>query len=254
MADQERRVFDVGDQIFGAAAERGDPAGRQAVRQSVRGRESADSGRRVSTRSIRAPSSTGCSPRRTVSTSGSSGMGGDRCEEGRAVPAGRKAADARRPFRRCRQRSCRRPMSPPRRPGAMPMTGMRSRVWSVPRQVGSLPWSAVRMQQVAGPAALPAPPAGAGRTPRARRHSRRRRGDDRIACRNRRNWRRPGRRRAASSMAPSVSSNSAMLPTPLRTSETPRWAKMSPILPMPMTVLPRAVSRSSSVGSGGGMA
>ena len=41
---------------------------------------------------------------------------------------------------------------------------------------------------------------------------------------------------------------------PLASVEMPRWAKMSPILPMAWVRPPAATTRSSSVGSGGGMA
>src|SRR5438552_1552949 len=64
------------------------PASRSEKRS---GKGKRRSGLRASTLTSRAPSSTGCTPRRTVSTSGSSGMAAYRCKERGAVTAGREA-------------------------------------------------------------------------------------------------------------------------------------------------------------------
>ena len=68
-------VVEFGEQVLGAAPERRDarPSSRAAKRLGSGKRRS---GRRCSTRAIVAPSRTGARPRRTVSTSGSSGMEG----------------------------------------------------------------------------------------------------------------------------------------------------------------------------------
>ena len=120
--------------------------------------------------------------------------------------------------------------------------GTCSRVWSVPRQVGSLPWSAVRMTRSPGFSRA----CSSGR--RAVEGFERRRiagdvapvaeqrveideiGEDEVAV--------AGivrRRRASCRRAPSLSGA-------LSTSQMPRWAKMSPILPMP-TIAPPAPRR-----------
>ena len=74
MHEEHGAVVELGEQIFGAAAERGDPPALQPRGEAAGERESEDPAARSSTRSIVAPSSTGASPRRTVSTSGSSGI------------------------------------------------------------------------------------------------------------------------------------------------------------------------------------
>ena len=83
---------------------------------------------------------------------------------------------------------------------AMPRTGTRSRVWSVPRHVGSQPWSAVSSRR--SPGCEPAERLGQAAVEGLERRGIA--GDVAPvavdACRNRRNWRTPGRRRAASSM------------------------------------------------------
>ena len=60
------------------------------ARRNRSGKGKRRSGRRCSTATMVAPSITGASPRRTVSTSGSSGIGGNRAVEGGAVRTGRK--------------------------------------------------------------------------------------------------------------------------------------------------------------------
>ena len=58
----------------------------------------------------------------------------------------------------------------------------------------------------------------------------------------------------AASIAASVASTSAMSSLPLASVVMPRWAKMSPILPMAWVPPPASITRSRSVGSGGGIA
>ena len=86
-------------------------------------------------------------------------------------------------------------------------------------------------------------------------HSRARRGDGRIPCRNRRNWRRSRRRPAAMSHRLELMVEQRHVAGRLDlVRDAVAWEKMSPILPMAWTCLPASVARSSSVGSGGGMA
>ena len=86
------------------------------------------SGRRASTLRMRAPSMTGCRPRRTVSTSGSSGMAGEWPRERNVPwrPGGRPRCSA--TVSPMSAKVGRRPTSPPASPGTRPMTGTRSRV------------------------------------------------------------------------------------------------------------------------------
>ena len=180
-------------QIFGAAAKRGDvPAGKPLAKLVGKGKAQIRPPRLDA--SDRAPSITGCRPRRTVSTSGSSGIGGDGRVEGRAVRAWRQAemlgdrlADI--------GEGCAQPdvAATQARPGADDRHALARMVGAAPGRVAAVVGG--QQQQVAVPAGGPAPPAGGGRRPRAPPHSRQHRGDGRTSCRNRRNWRRPGRRR-----------------------------------------------------------
>ena len=74
MHDQHLAGREVGEQVFRPPAERRRPSCpvSRAAKRSGNGKRR--SGRRCSTRSIRAPTIAGSRPRRTVSTSGSSGM------------------------------------------------------------------------------------------------------------------------------------------------------------------------------------
>ncbi len=164
-------ALEMHGQVFGAPAERGDAPAGQASRRSVRETESADPAAASRPRRSARPPSTGCRPRRTVSTSGSSGMSGDGWVEGSAVRAGRKPemlgdrlADVGKAAPAGR-------LSPALRPGPVPRMGTRSRVWSEPRHDGSQPWSAVSSSRSPVPQHGQRFRAAGGRTPRAPRHS-----------------------------------------------------------------------------------
>ena len=170
--------------------------------------------------------------------------------------AGRaRGRDGRRWSRRCRRSVSRRPTSAPAMPGPKP-----SDRHVLARVVGAAPGRVVAVvggedHEVARLQPRRPAPAAAGRRLRAPRHSRRRRGGGRRACRNRRNWRRPDRRRRAASIAASVASNSAMSFGALRiVADAAMGEDVADLADRRTTCRPASVSRSRSVGSGGGTA
>ena len=73
MHQQHVARAEIGQKIFGAAAEPRNGLPGKPLGRNLAAAAGAKSGRRASTRRMRTPSITGASPRRTVSTSGSSG-------------------------------------------------------------------------------------------------------------------------------------------------------------------------------------